>query len=140
MNNILVSAFILAGVIFSGCSSTQNTEVTGENLKNTRWVLRELKSVTVTDTKQDIYIIFNINEDKFNGYGGCNKFFGNYRYDGTTLKLLEIGSTKMFCAEDKYEISFFDVLKNFDEHKIGGKNLYLYRSGKVVAKFEAVFL
>ena len=139
MSKIIIFVFAVV-LIISGCTSSKKTETAYEDLKNTRWVLKELKSVAVTDTDKDIYIIFSINENKFNGFGGCNKFFGTYEYDGKTLKLSDFGSTKMFCVDDKYEITFFDVLNSFDEHKIVEKYLYLYKSGKVIAKFEAIFL
>ncbi|MBN1632609.1 MAG: META domain-containing protein [Ignavibacteria bacterium] len=129
-----------AVLLIVGCSSSKKTGVAYEDLKNTRWVLKELNSSPVTDTKQDIYVIFGVNDNKFNGFGGCNKFFGTYDYDGKTLKISDFGSTKMFCTDDKYEIKFFDVLNSFDDHKIAEKYLYLYKSGKVLAKFEAIFL
>jgi heat shock protein HslJ len=139
MKKIILFIFTVA-LFLNGCNSSKKTEVAYEDLKNTRWVLKELKSSVVTDTKGDIYIIFSINENKFNGFGGCNKFFGNYEYDGKTLKLSNFGSTKMFCADDKYETNFFEALNNFDDHKIIGKYLHLYKDGKTVAKFEAIFL
>lgn len=139
MKKIILSFFAAVLLIF-GCNTSKKTGVAYEDLKNTRWVLKELNSIPVTDTKQDIYIIFRINENKFDGFGGCNKFFGTYEYDGKILKLSDFGSTKMFCVEDKYEIKFFDVLNSFDDHKIIEKYLYLYKTGKVLAKFEAIFL
>ncbi len=139
MKKVILFVFAVLLTI-SGCNSSKQTDVAYEDLKNTRWVLKELNSAAVTDTKQDIYIIFRINENKFDGFGGCNKFFGTYEYDGKILKLSDFGSTKMFCVDDKYEIKFFEVLNSFDDHKIVEKYLYLYKSGKVLAKFEAIFL
>lgn len=139
MKKVILFVFAVLLTI-SGCNSSKQTDVAYEDLKNTRWVLKELNSAAVTDTKQDIYIIFRINENKFDGFGGCNKFFGTYDYDGKILKLSDFGSTKMFCVDDKYEIKFFEVLNSFDDHKIVEKYLYLYKSGKVLAKFEAIFL
>lgn len=139
MRKIII--FVFAAALFiNGCNSSKKTEVAYEDLKNTRWVLKELNSSAVTDTDKDIYIIFSINENKFNGFGGCNKFFGTYEYDGKTLTLSDFGSTKMFCVDDKYEMKLFDVLNSFDDHKIVEKYLYFYKSGKAIAKFEAIFL
>lgn len=138
--NKITFLILAVSMLIGGCSSSKQTGVAYEDLKNTRWVLKELKSTAVTDTKEDIYIIFRLNDNKFDGFGGCNKFFGSYEYDGKILKISDFGSTKMFCVEDKYEIDFFDALNTFDDHKIIEKYLYLYKSGKVIAKFEAIFL
>ncbi len=139
MNKITLLIFAVS-ILIGGCSSSKQTGVAYEDLKNTRWVLKELNSKPVVDTEKDIYIIFRLTGNKFDGFGGCNKFFGNYDYDGKTLKLSNFGSTKMFCVEDKYETGFFDALNSFDDHNIVEKYLYLYKKGKIIAKFEAIFL
>ncbi len=141
MKKLLFIYLVVFSFIF-GCSSKKDTEIATEDLKNTRWKLMELNSQQITGLKNDIYIVFNINNNEFKGFGGCNEIFGYYEYDGKLLKLSSIGKTKINCTdgEDKYEDSFMNVLKSFDKHKIIQKNLYLYKGDKIIAKFEATFL
>lgn len=142
MKKTLLLASLLLFTLILGCSSQKELGVATEDLKNTRWKLVELNSQKISGLKSDIYIIFNLHNNEFKAFGGCNEIYGLYVYDGKILKLNNIAMTKINCTdgEDKYEYSFVDALKSFDNHKIIQKNLYLYKGNKVIAKFEATFL
>ena len=50
---------------------------------------------------------------ELSGYGGCNRFFGSYDLEGTSLTIGPLASTKMACADGMTEEQdFFNVLQD----------------------------
>lgn len=54
----------------------------------------------LADTEQ--FIAFK-SKGEVIGHGGCNRFFGTYTQDGTTLKFGPLASTKMACMGGKMQ-------------------------------------
>ena len=48
-------------------------------------------------TDQGLELIFDATTSRLNGSTGCNKVFGNFVQDASSLKIEALGSTKMFC-------------------------------------------
>ncbi len=51
-----------------------------------------------TDGKPDRYIQFK--ENDVAGHGGCNRFAGRYSFDGSSIKIGPLVSTKMACEPE----------------------------------------
>jgi heat shock protein HslJ len=111
-------------------------------LTNTYWKLTELnsKAATVFPGQREPHFILSAAENKVNGFGGCNRFFGSYRAEGDSLRFSQMGATRMACPEGmEQEQAFLKALESTDNYKIAGETLELYSDGKLLARFEAVY-
>lgn len=108
------------------------------DLINARWVLRELKGQSI-QSKSDLFIRFK-DSTSAEGFAGCNRFFGSYASKGDRLKIGPLASTKMACTELDLENSFLQVLEQTESYYTDSKYLYLQSKGKVIAKFEAIYM
>ena len=110
------------------------------NLRNTFWSLRELngKQVKGYNVKKEIHFLIK-QDNSIKGFSGCNNFFGSsvIRYD--TLQFSQIGSTLMMCENMELEREYFQILEKANRYKIYGEFLFLYKEGKLLAKFESVY-
>ncbi len=71
------------------------------------------------------------------GFGGCNRFSGSYKVEGTNLKLGPLASTKMFCAAgSEQEDSYFKALDAATTFKVKGATLKLLKDKEVLAVFK----
>lgn len=85
-------------------------------LKDKEWVLSQFinDSIGLPDTaKQRPTINFNTPKKRISGFGGCNRFFGEYSIQkDSTIRFSEMGATKMYCIDAmEIEDHFFDVLR-----------------------------
>jgi heat shock protein HslJ len=53
------------------------------NLAGTHWNLKTLDGATVANDERPLSISFD--ENRINGYAGCNSFFGNYRHSDNSF-------------------------------------------------------
>ncbi|RPI14632.1 MAG: META domain-containing protein [Ignavibacteriae bacterium] len=121
--------FFIAISILAGCTAGDKSTSNETALFNT-WIADSINGIK-TDA--------NIYKDKFptlifkeandvSGTTGCNTINGKYTVSGSTIKISDMISTKMFC-DDIDETTFLSILKNADSYKIQNEKLYLY-SGK----------
>jgi heat shock protein HslJ len=109
-------------------------------------VLRTLATTPVTtpENSQEIYLQFDARTDQVAGFAGCNRFFGRFEQPTpTTLRLVGVGSTKMFCeARQQLEMEYLSTLQQVSRHDIEGNTLRLYADANAepLAVFEAVYL
>ena len=79
-------------------------DIMTEDLTDKEWKLEYMKVDGVQyGIEEKIPTILFSNDNKVNGFAGCNKYFGNYTLDGRTINLDELGSTRMHC-EDAMEL------------------------------------
>ena len=66
-------------------------------------------------------------DGKVEGFGGCNKFTGQYTLDGDKLQFGPFASTHMSCgpAADEREFTFLTILPKVQRLKVEGDNLTL---------------
>lgn len=94
---------LLALSLLLGCQSSPEREpgVSAPSMASLqgRWQLKALQGTGVADGSR-AFIEFS-EPPRLTGNGGCNRFFGVYRYQQQAL-LIEsaLGSTKMACAAD----------------------------------------
>ena len=101
MKNFLFAVIVLEFTMTS-CSSKQ---VTTENLLGSEWKLAEYtdNSGFSINTEENITISFR-DSVMVTGNTGCNLFLGKYSLNESKIKIENIGSTKVFCGEDKAEM------------------------------------
>lgn len=163
MNNILIKIccvprlLIISGLLFSfqvyanekitddikHDKPHSNTISTAE-LFNTYWKLTELdgEPVVTMPGQREMKLTLHVEENKVNGFGGCNSFFGTYTEDVGTIKFGPLAATRKFCAESMdQESQFFKLLSEVTDYAITGQVLLLNDDeGKSVLKLEAVYL
>ena len=106
-------------------------------LEDTTWLLIELKGkeTSTVDYRTPIFVRYQKEGNKVNGFAGCNTFTGSYKNEGSTISAT-LASTRMFC-EGKMEVEteFMNVLNTPNKHKMEGSHLIFRNEGKVVARF-----
>ncbi|GAB2477602.1 hypothetical protein GCM10011375_19810 [Hymenobacter qilianensis] len=136
---------LLLFLLFSACTTVRETPPDA-SLRNTRWVLRTLAATPINtlESSQEIYLQLNATTNQLDGYAGCNRYFGRFEQPtATTLRLLNIGSTRMFCeARQQLETNYLKALQDASRFEIQGNTLRLYaeKSDEPLAVFEAVYL
>ena len=120
-----------------------NTMSTAE-LFNTYWKLTEIdgEPVVTAPGQREMKLTLHIEENKVNGFGGCNSFFGTYTHDVGSIKFGPLAATRMFCPDSiDLESQFFKLLSGVTSYTITGQVLFFKDDdGKPVLKLEAVYL
>jgi len=113
-------------------------------LLNTYWKLIEIagEPVVTKQGQREMKLTLHVEENKVNGFGGCNSFFGTYIHDTGSLKFGPLAATRKFCADSMdQESQFFKLLSAVTGYTINGQVLDLIDDqGKPVLKLEAVYL
>lgn len=142
----IISLFSFAILLFS-CNSTKNvkTEKSSE-ITEKYWKLIEINGQKVTAENfaaKEPHLILKKEENRVNGNGGCNSFFGTYELQANVnrISFSKIGSTRMACLKPTVENDFFKVLETVDNYTIKNDTLQLNKARMApLAKFVAVYL
>lgn len=107
-------------------------------LTETQWSLTNLneKVINKNDEGMASFIVFSADKS-FKGFGGCNKFQGNYKIEAGKLTLDKIGATKMECENMNNEEEFLKTLHKVVSFKIVKNQLMLKDKSKTIAVFES---
>ncbi|HEX8562893.1 MAG TPA: copper resistance protein NlpE N-terminal domain-containing protein [Flavobacterium sp.] len=106
-------------------------------LAGTRWELAELNAKPVTSKSEREFSIDFRTKSEFGAYAGCNSIGGKYEYKGDKIKLFNIMSTRMACAEMDVETTLIAALESADNFVQNDKVLQLRKGGMILAKFDA---
>ena len=119
----ILFVFISATCILIACSHTGNSSPDINNLVGTEWVLEDLGGRGVEDRVQST-IIFKA-KDRIAGWGGCNRYFSDSRFDGHSIHIGPIGSTRRVCPAVvmDQETRFFKALEKAE--RISMEDTYL---------------
>lgn len=112
--------------------------VFAQKLTTARWIPTFIEGSKIKETKA--FIEFGEGEKRLTGNAGCNRLFGSFEIDGKRLKFSDIGTTKMFCADEsvmKNETAFLEVLSKTTAFKKSGNTLKLYNGKRQIAKFKS---
>lgn len=110
------------------------------------WKLIEIngKKVTAEDfASKEPHLILKSTDNRVNGNGGCNSFFGTYELQANVSRIYfsKIGSTRMACMKPTIENDFFNVLETVDNYTVKNDTLQLNKARMApLAKFVAVYL
>ena len=87
-----------------------------------RWQLVEMMGKPVTKSenqREDIFIMFNSEENRVNGFAGCNNFMGSFEIqEGKRIRLTQMASTMMACENLDTELSFMGTLEQVDNYTV----------------------
>lgn len=124
---------LLSLLFLLSCQNTNNKigKATGD-LEGSSWVL-----ISILDQQvEKIEVSLQFQGGKLNGKAVCNRYFSDYSTEKNTLKIGNIGSTKMMCPEQsELEHEYLDLLAKVQEYEIQKNQLYLNgKSGSLVFK------
>ncbi len=105
-------------------------------LHDKNWNLTELNEAVVANYDTRFYLNFT-SKNSFTANVGCNDISGKYKSDGSKISINDVISTKMRCANSRFENDFLEMLKNADNYVINREVLLLRNSTSVLAKFES---
>ncbi len=110
---------------------------------NTRWELVEMmgEPVAKTDTQtKAIFITFDPENNKVNGFAGCNNFMGGFEMkEGNKIKFEQMASTMMACENMEMETTFMETLQQVDNYAMKDNVLTLNHENMTpLLKFTAV--
>ncbi|WP_430972811.1 copper resistance protein NlpE N-terminal domain-containing protein [Sunxiuqinia rutila] len=74
-----------------------------------KWILTQMNTTTV-EGENAPYIEFQLDANRFSGFGGCNRIGGNFELSGDSIQFGMIMATKMACFDDQYETEFLKTL------------------------------
>ncbi|HAH60163.1 MAG: copper resistance protein NlpE N-terminal domain-containing protein [Lentimicrobium sp.] len=110
----------------------QVSGLTDASLTGKRWKLIEINGAPVDeDTGQEkpAFIEFSEEDNKVNGFAGCNHFFGNYELkEGNRITFSKIASTMMACPDLNMEKELFKVFETADNYTIYEDELNLNKA------------
>lgn len=110
-------------------------------LRKTYWKLVQIgeRSITAADQQQEAYLVFQTEDGKVTGSGGCNRLTGGYTATGDSLRFSGVASTRMACMRGmETESSFLAALEHVRRWKISNRQLELLDEGeKMLLRFNA---
>ena len=103
-----------------GLTETSNTS-DANSIENTKWLITKLEGQDVIDNDnegQGIYFTLNSEDNRVNGYSGCNTFMGTYKIEaGNRISFSQMGVTRMACPDSEINeaqiLSVFETADNF---------------------------
>ncbi len=118
--------FFFALLMIVACSHTGTSSRNAGALIGTEWVLEDLGGRGVEDRVQST-IIFKTH-DRIVGWGGCNRYFSGYRFDGQNFDIGPIRSTRRVCPAVvmDQETRFFKALDKANRISREGSNLLIH--------------
>lgn len=123
---------------------TCGTPLADSPLRGTYWKLVRLgdKPVAAAEGQREASLVFDIEEPRVAGSGGCNRINGGFELEGDQLRFGRMAATRMACPDGMdQEQRFLAALARVQGHRIDGSHLELLdAAGKPVARFEAVAL
>lgn len=118
---------ILLYLIIISCNTQKKTHNNENNmLENSSWELIIIENKE-TNLKQTLLL----ENDKVNGNGGCNGFFGKLiKKEQKQLSIIDISSTKMYCPNLDQEKLYLEKLRETESYNIQKEILILYNNQK----------
>jgi putative lipoprotein len=138
MRSLFFTAALLAAALTTGCGSGINLD---EPIEGPVWQLDQLGDMLIepsNDPQRNARIQFDGNSGRVSGSGGCNRLSGTYQRIGSSLKLSQMGATRMACADPATSINesqFFAALQATTNYRLQGRSrlALLDAGGRTVA-------
>lgn len=125
-------------------SSEAHVEEKEAQLQEVYWKLIGIrgKAVVLKENQREPYIMFKIENNRLQGFGGCNLLMGAYEVlEGQRIRFSKVASTMMACPYMQEEQAFFKVLEQADNYTIKEGVLMLHKARMApLATFEAIYL
>lgn len=138
----VLTATLLAAALAAGCGSGIPLD---EPIEGPVWRLDQLGGEPVTagsDPRRDPQVVFDRSSGRVSGSGGCNQLSGTFERNGSALKLSQLASTRMACADPAIgtkEQQFFAALQATTSYRLQSPTrlALLDASGRTVATLNA---
>lgn len=140
MKRLLLFAIVLAGAFTmiqctnnrNGKAENQETQIEEKLTLGTKWLLSTITidsvevAAPVAETEDEpIFITFS-DSTQFNGFAGCNYFFGVYNMEEEgVLELIPQGSTRMSGKNLEIENAFLPSLEKVKSYTVKDSTLIL---------------
>jgi Heat shock protein len=135
-------------VLFSACKQKENLQksynkapIETLELTQTQWHLIKIGAMKPKLIREDqsINIVFDKDNLHFAGFSGCNRYFGNFNKKKSSIKLENIGATKMDCPENDMSIEnkYLPLLDKVDNYTIHTDTLFLSQGIRILLTFIA---
>jgi heat shock protein HslJ len=135
---LITEILVIGALITMSCGQAKQVTVKSNtvSLFGTYWKLVELNGTEPGLTSREPHLVLNQSENKVNGNGGCNSFFGSFQHSENSIAFSNIGSTKMACPGLPVENEFFKTLQQVTKYRMKGDSLLLDDASAItVAKF-----
>ena len=132
-------SIIAAAIALCSCSSTKTTDAAVD--LNGEWDIVTVDGTAVDTTKTESRPILGFDTEKNTIYGcaSCNSINGTAHVDAAkkTIKLSQVGTTMMLCANMEYEQKILKALESVKGYKAGKGCVELTNgSGKAVLQLK----
>lgn len=132
-------SIIAAAIALCSCSSTKTTDAAVD--LNGEWDIVTVDGTAVDTTKTESRPILDFDTAKNTIYGcaSCNSINGTAHVDAAkkTIKLSQVGTTMMLCANMEYEQKILKALESVKGYKAGKGCVELTNgSGKAVLQLK----
>ncbi|QGW84639.1 META domain-containing protein [Variovorax paradoxus] len=129
-----VFAAVILGAVLSGCGSGISLD---EPIEGPVWRLAQLGNEPVAPGG-DAQIQFDRSSGRVSGSGGCNRVSGSFTRSGSALRIGQLASTRMACADPvrgANEAQFISALQTTATYRLAGPGrlALLDASGRTVA-------
>jgi heat shock protein HslJ len=114
---VVAAAALLAGL--AGCGSGISLD---EPIEGPAWRLAQLGDEPIAPGS-DAQVQFDRGSGRVSGSGGCNRISGTYTRAGSTLKIGQLASTRMACADPARggtEAQFISALQGTASYSLAG--------------------
>lgn len=133
--------YSIFSVFFAFTACTTATDEPKLSLEGNLWNLSEVngKEYFPTEKFDPAYIEFGT-DGRIEGTGGCNAIFGTFETTGSKIKITSHLTARHCEGIMDVEFALDDALRMADKYKISGEELFLYKDGKIIAKFFALVI
>ena len=121
----------LPGCCDHACTAGKPASVKTHTLYG-NWVIEDLPAATAKKIKPALKAAITFERGKVYGCAGDNRFFGNLKVEGKTLKFSHMGMTRMMGPNARYEGLFMEALNQVSQFDVKGNVRLLNKNGKTV--------
>lgn len=97
------------------------------SLQDTTWYLAGMQIAGIRYDIPPKVMLQLESGDRFNGFAGCNRYFGSYKLNGTDILFERIGATRRMCRGSvaKFESDYLSALRQVVSFRLTGDSLVL---------------
>lgn len=110
-------------------------------LEGTYWRLVQLHGDAIAGPAEASppHIALHAGTNRIAGFGGCNRFFGQYSISAPQISLQPLGGSRASCPDtDALERAFIGALAAVEHYALDGGRLTLSGGGRQILVFDAV--
>ena len=121
-----LSSFIFAALFAAGITACGSGISLDEPIEGPVWWLTQLNGQPVEtgrEPQRDPQVAFDRSSGRVSGSGGCNRLSGAFTRTGSALRIGQLASTKMACADparSAVEAQFLQALQTAATYRLAG--------------------